>query len=52
MTATDKEDFKSRRLLAQETMNAQLQVDRTKLQRLREEAELHFELFKVGLTDE
>ncbi len=40
---TDKEDFNSHQILAQETLNAQLQVDRTKLQRLREEAELEQE---------
>ena len=33
-------------------MDTQLQVDRTKLQQLREEAELHLELFKTGLTNE
>ena len=45
--------FKSRRVLAQEAMNAQLQAELAALQRLREqEAELRFELFKAGLTDE
>lgn len=45
--------FKSRRVLAQEAMNAQLQAELAELQRLREqEAELRFELFKVGLSDE
>ena len=49
---TDKEDFNRHRILVQETLDTQLQIDRTKLQQLREEAELHFELFKAGLTDE
>jgi len=45
--------FKSRRLLAQEAMNAQLQAELAELQRLREQAaELRFELFKAGLSDE
>ena len=45
--------FKSRRVLAQEAMNAQLQAELAELQRLREqEAELRFELFKAGLSDE
>jgi hypothetical protein len=45
--------FKSRRVLAQEAMNAQLQAELAALQRLREqETELRFELFKARLTDE
>jgi hypothetical protein len=45
--------FKSRRVLAQEARNAQLQAELDALRQLQEqEAELHFELFKAGLTDE
>lgn len=45
--------FKSRRVLAQEAMNAQLQAELAELQQLRaQETELRFELFKAGLTDE
>ncbi len=45
--------FKSRRVLAQEAMNVQLQAELAELQRLREqEAELRFELFKAQLSDE
>ena len=44
--------FKSRRVLAQEAMNAQLQVELDALRQLKEqEAELRFELFKAGLSD-
>jgi hypothetical protein len=45
--------FKSRRVLAQEAMNAQLQAELDALRQLQEqEAELRFELFKAGLSDE
>lgn len=45
--------FKSRRVLAQEAMNAQLQAELAELQRLRkQEAELRFELFKAELSEE
>ena len=45
--------FKSRRVLAQEAMNAQLQAELDTLRQLQEqEAELRFELFKAGLSDE
>jgi hypothetical protein len=45
--------FKSRRVLAQEAMNAQLQTELAALRQLQEqEAELRFELFKAGLSDE
>ena len=45
--------FKSRRVLAQEAINAQLQAELDALRQLQEqEAELRFELFKAGLTNE
>jgi hypothetical protein len=45
--------FKSRRVLAQEARNAQLQAELDALRQLQEqEAELRFELFKAGLSDE
>jgi hypothetical protein len=45
--------FKSRRVLAQEAMNAQLQAELDTLRRLQEqESELRFDLFKAGLSDE
>jgi hypothetical protein len=45
--------FKSRRVLAQEAMNAQLQAELNALRQLQEqEAELRFELFKANLSDE
>lgn len=45
--------FKSRRVLAQEAMNVQLQAELEELKRLREqEAALRFELFKERLTHE
>jgi len=45
--------FKSRRVLAQEAMNAQLQAELDALRQLQEqEAKLRFELFKAGLSDE
>jgi len=45
--------FKSRRVVAQETRNAQLQAELDAMRQLQEqEAELRFELFKAGLSDE
>ena len=45
--------FKSRRVVAQEAMNTQLQAELDALRQLQaQEAELRFELFKAGLTDE
>ena len=45
--------FKSRRVLAQEARNAQLQAELDALRQLQEqEAELSFELFKANLSDE
>jgi hypothetical protein len=45
--------FKSRRVLAQEAMNAQLQAELDALRQLQEqEAELRFELFRAGLSDD
>ena len=45
--------FKSRRVLAQEAMNAQLQVELDALRQLQaQEVKLRFELFKASLTDE
>jgi hypothetical protein len=45
--------FKSRRVKAQEAMNAQLQTELDELRRLQaQEAELRFELFKAGLSNE
>jgi hypothetical protein len=45
--------FKSRRVLAQEAMNAQLQAELDALQHLQaQEAELRFELFKAALNNE
>ena len=45
--------FKSRRVVSQEAMNAQLQAELDALRQLQaQEAEIRFELFKAGLTDE
>lgn len=45
--------FKSRRVKAQEAMNAQLQAELEQIRQLQQqETELRFELFKTGLSDE
>jgi len=45
--------FKTRRVLAQEAINAQLQAELNALRQLQDqEAKLRFELFKAGLSDE